>query len=895
MSTQEQAHNAAPMPETLLAAGTEHETAGRWEAARHCYQKAVQIAPDNGDANHRLGVLVARLDGFAASLPFLRAAVKAAPDKGRHWLVLSEALLKAGKPDEALAIIETAIARGLKASAAQTLQARSRAALEAAAAAPRGRGPEPAARTPRPKATAQPSELAALQALFRAGRFGEAAEAASKLCRRKPQEVAAWKIAGASLHALGRLTEACELFRRGAQANPRDAELSYNLGNLLREQEQTEAAVAAYRQALATDPRLLPAYLNLGGLLGQLNRLDEAEATYRQALACDPRDADAQDGLGHVLARQGRHAEAVQAFGQAVRLRPDFADAEINLGTALRALGRLKDAEDAYRRALALAPTSAPACNNLGVLTQGQGRLGEAEAAFRKAVTLNPGFLAATLNLGTLLRDTHRGREAGRAYRRALVLAPDDPDATLNLGNLLREAGRLREAEALYRDALAKHPNNPAYLNNLGITLQALGHDEAAESAFRQALEADPGFIDAQTNLLDTLEHSNRLEALRDQIARARQTCGDHPALTLAAARLLDRDGEPQQARDSLEALDPAVLPQQMQAARLAFLGDLCDRLNDTDAAFASFSQHNQLAAHRAQQQGIDKTRFLARIDACAARFTGDWIATWTTLTTRPERPAPVFLIGFPRSGTTLLDTLLRGHPQIAVVEEKPAISRLRAALASLPGGDPDGLATLDDAQAAHLRQAYFQELDRHLDSDGAVQIDKLPLNAVEVGLLQRVFPDARFLLALRHPCDCVLSCFMHAFRLNDAMANFLTLEDSAHLYDKVMGLLEHYRGTLSLSLHTVRYEALVTDVRATLEPLLAFLGVSWSEAVLDHIATARRRGRIHTPSYNQVTQPLYHRAAGRWTRYGEVMAPVLPILQPWIKRYGYEAAPSDA
>ncbi len=214
----------------------------------------------------------------------------------------------------------------------------------------------------------------------------------------------------------------------------------------------------------------------------------------------------------------------------------------------------------------------------------------------------------------------------------------------------------------------------------------------------------------------------------------------------------------------------------------------------------------------------------------------------------------------------------------------------MRNTLAGIPGGHPDGLATIDPAQLAGLRAFYFAELDQHLDPDdrSAVVIDKMPLNTVYAGLIHRNFPQARFLFAQRHPCDCVLSCFMQDFEINEPMANFLDLEDAARLYDKVMSLWQQYRAVLPLEVHTLRYENLIEAFEETLTPALDFLGVGWDDGIRNYAKTAFRRTWITTPSYNQVTQRLYARARGRWERYREQMQPVLPILLPWVRRFGY-------
>ena len=157
-----------------------------------------------------------------------------------------------------------------------------------------------------------------------------------------------------------------------------------------------------------------------------------------------------------------------------------------------------------------------------------------------------------------------------------------------------------------------------------------------------------------------------------------------------------------------------------------------------------------------------------------------------------------------------------------------------------------------------------------------------------EAGFIHRLFPAAKFILVLRHPCDCVLSCFMQQFALNDAMANFATIEESANLYNEVMSLWQVYCDKLPLEVHTVKYEDVIADTRGTIEPLLSYLGVPWSDNILDYRKTAASRENINTPSYSQVTEKLYSTAAGRWTRYADQMEDVLPVLAPWIEKFGY-------
>jgi len=199
-------------------------------------------------------------------------------------------------------------------------------------------------------------------------------------------------------------------------------------------------------------------------------------------------------------------------------------------------------------------------------------------------------------------------------------------------------------------------------------------------------------------------------------------------------------------------------------------------------------------------------------------------------------------------------------------------------------------LADLDADGIGKLRDAYFAAVEKEIAlRDDALLIDKSPLHMNKVPLIHRLFPDARFILALRHPCDVILSCFMTAFRLNDAMANFLDLRTAAEYYDLSFGHWTNCTSIMPVSVHAIRYEDLVDDAAAQLGPLLDYLDLAWDDSVLDHVSTARARGAITTASYAQVTETMYQRASGRWQRYRQHLEPVLPALAPWAEKFGYE------
>ena len=520
------------------------------------------------------------------------------------------------------------------------------------------------------------------------------------------------------------------------------------------------------------------------------------------------------------------------------------------------------------------------------------GRLPEAERIYRQILQADPRQPVALHFLGVIAHQVGKNEVAVDLIMKALAIRPNEAEAHNNLGAALKELGRLDEAVASYHKALEIQPGLAAAHSNLGVALLGQGKLDEAAASYQKALAIKPDYADALVNLCEVFEKTNRTDALRETVDKARQSFPEDPRFALNEAQLLKLDGDFGAARTVLEATGKGVADARFLGARTYLLGELCDRLGDSRAAYDYFMDSNSRSRNTPEAKRADGRAYRTRVDALAKRFTSDWTAGWRSLESNDGRPDPVFLVGFPRSGTTLLDTILSSHPAVTVVEEMPAVRNMRIAFERLPGGYPDGLAELDPAHLAALRQIYFTELDKHLEPEeqSAVVIDKLPLNAVDAGLIHRILPKARFLFVQRHPCDCVLSCFMQKFKINSAMANFLDLEDAADLYDKVMTLWRQYQTVLPLEIHSLRYESLVESFEETLTPIFDFLGVGWDDGVHAYTETAYRRGMINTPSYNQVTQPLYTRSSGRWERYREQMQPVLPRLLPWARRFGYDA-----
>jgi tetratricopeptide (TPR) repeat protein len=435
----------------------------------------------------------------------------------------------------------------------------------------------------------------------------------------------------------------------------------------------------------------------------------------------------------------------------------------------------------------------------------------------------------------------------------------------------LARAGRAAEAGAAFLEAARLTPDEAPLLLDLARALSALGRYDEAESVYRRA----PSHAASWFERGQLLERGNRLDRLSALIAEAEQA---GVRLAYLDSLALDREGRTKEALAAATAMPVADDP----VRRALLIGRLADKTGDTRTAFAAYGEMNRLVAAAHPGAPAAAAEYRRHVAALNEMLTPAYAAGLAPPLKGP-RPAPVFLVGFPRSGTTLLDTLLMGHVGIHVLEEEPLLQRAAEAL-----GDFAFLPAQDAAGVEHLRGLYFATLDERDPPPGKTIVDKLPLNLLGAPLIHRLFPDARFIFAARHPCDVVLSAFMQNFDLNPAMANFLDLENTARLYDLVLTFWTRCRELLPLDVHVLRYEALVADSEAQMRALIGFLGLEWDDRVLDNEGIAARRGLIATPSYHQVAQPIYATARGRWERYRDQLAPVLPILAPWAERMGY-------
>ena len=424
---------------------------------------------------------------------------------------------------------------------------------------------------------------------------------------------------------------------------------------------------------------------------------------------------------------------------------------------------------------------------------------------------------------------------------------------------------------------------------NLGVAESRAGNSGAAAAAYERALAIAPDDPSAHGGLAHAYEVRHDLKRAKFHAQRALKGNRENDTARIALARALlrEKDFAGAEAAAAPLADAPTGNPEHRVIA-FGVIGDARDRAGDADGAFAAFTAANRISLklHQAWLNAAQQLYHPNGVASMTEFVAAAEVAAWR----RPEAfnsPAPAFLIGFPRSGTTLLDQILSSHSGIACLEEREHLSNALLEVFHEPGRLPH-MGALSDQEINRIRDNYWQRVHEHETlPPGALVVDKFPLNIVVLPLIKAVFPDAKVIFALRDPRDVVLSCYQQRFGMNAAMAQLLDLGSAAAYYDLVLRLYELCRDRLGLPIHQVRYEDVVADLETAARGLSSFLGVGYEAAMLSFQETALKR-EIATPSARQVTQPLYSRSVGRWRRYEQHMRPVLAQLNRWAERFGY-------
>ena len=598
----------------------------------------------------------------------------------------------------------------------------------------------------------------------------------------------------------------------------------------------------------------------------------------RRAVAAHPDDYGLRLFMGMLHSRRMELEEALTHVQKAASLAPSDPLPRTELVRLLIGVGKLDDAERE------LGQGTVQGLEFLRLQAMIYGRRDQPERAaeiFRQIVAMDPRDHESWGNLGSAMLAQGQPHLAIEAFRRALQLRPELLKFHEKLLEAQADAGSGEQALISARELAAANPGSLPAQMTVARLQELLGRPDEAIGTLQLALTGHPDNLPTLLALARLLERANRIDEFTNAVEQIEKLNPHQEDLPLLLARAALRRGELDRALELARAAPETV----DRGLRAQLIGTIEDRLGNSTAAFNAFDEMNRVSELSRDVVAKRSQALRDLVDERAAITTAKWVRSWSFPEQTDNRPEPAFLIGFPRSGTTLLDTFLMGHPELCIAEEKPMLQAVSKKL-----GDYQRLAKLDRPAVSALRDEYFRTASRYLPELGdRLLVDKFPLGAIELGIFHRLFPTGKIIFLKRHPCDVVLSCFFTQFQPTPMLISFQTLEDSAKLYDKVMSFWDHFRSVTSLNVHEVAYEDLVTDPASQLRRLFSFLDVEWDERVTDHQTAAAERRFIASASYAQVIEPLHDRSIGRWKRYRAQLTPVLPILLPWAERLGYE------
>ena len=567
--------------------------------------------------------------------------------------------------------------------------------------------------------------------------------------------------------------------------------------------------------------------------LQRQSRLPEAEGLYRAVLQRLPDHPQALFNLGLIRVRRGEIENAIELFRKALEQNPDFAEAQNAIGIALRLNGREQEALAHYAAALAIKPDYAEVENNLGFALQALGRHAEAVEHFRQALALAPGYFEAETNIGAALRLLHRFAEAIEHYRKALAIRPRSAEAHNNLAAALQLLGQHDEALTEFERALALTPDLASAWHGRGTVLRTLGRLDAAQQSIEKAIAIAP----------------RRAEFYRSLAETKRFVPGDvHGPLIEALAG------------------DIATLSADDQIHLHFALGKFYADLAENERAFGHLLQGNAL---KRGQLAYDEAATMAYLDRIQILFSAAVMRERAG--EGDPSPVPVFIIGMPRSGTSLVEQMLASHPQVHGAGE---LGDFETAVAAL-GGGPEGVPA--DVGGAELRRiaAHYLAAVTPRAPEARHITDKMPANFRFAGLIHLALPNARLVHMRRDPVDTCLSCFSLLFGGEQPFA--YDLAELGRFYRAYEKLMAHWRGVLPPGVMLeVRYEDLVTDFEEQARTILTHCGLDWDDACRDFHKTERP---VHTASAAQVRQPLYRTSVGRWRPPDAVLRPLLDAL----------------
>ena len=690
-----------------------------------------------------------------------------------------------------------------------------------------------------------------------------------------------------SLHSRGKIKEALEKYNLLIQNKIYDPRILNNLGTIYSQIKQIDKAILFFEESIKKFPDCIEAYPNLANVLMAKGRSNTAKNILNEAIELNPKYLRSYSIMAGILVGEGNLQKAEFFLKKSLEINPKDINALVNLACVMKDSGNPKQAEKFLKDALKINPSFDFALTNLGAVLNELEKFDEGEQYLRKALSINSSSPMALNNLGNILSNKKNNKEAELCYRKAIEIKSDFSIAYNNLGSLLSKQGNLIEAEKFTQKAINFNPKFELAYVNLGTIKIDLDKLKEAEELFLSAIEINEKYNYAYSNLFRLYETTNKISKLKNKIESLNQNENIINEILMFKARISFREKDFITAKKYIDQVSNEWIKNTDHSTNLlywSFRAFIEEKVKNYDEAFKCFEK-SQL---NLKYENTNPKIFLDYITTYRKNINKDAFLA-KTKGTKIIKDSPVFLIGFPRSGTTLLDTILRSHPEIDVLEEKPLINSVEQIIKSKFKCSLDKLHDLKSKDLDYLRNHYLEILRNNCDNKNAkILIDKFPFQTVCLPLINLLFPNSKIIFTHRNPYDTVLSCFQQSFEPNNAMANFRSIESASRIYDLTMTIWLDYKEKLKINHITSKYEDLIEDFDKHILKILNFLDVSWDENIKNYRNTAHDRGKINTPSSSQVVQPLYKSSIDKWKNYEKYFKNSNRYLHKWISYFKY-------
>lgn len=638
-----------------------------------------------------------------------------------------------------------------------------------------------------------------------------------------------------------------------------------------------EGAIAVCREALAEDPDDINFTALMGAVLLKARRLDEAEQQLRRAIALAPSFAKPHEDLGLLLLQRRRNEEAEDVLRRAVTLDPELEQAHFHLGRALLANGKTDEADEAFERCFALNPEKGRLAE--AARLHRSGKVEEAERLYRRVLKDNPKNVTALRLLGVIAMQSGHPENAEELLSKAVRLAPDFTGAIIDLGRLHQDQHRLAEAIECFEKAVETDPRSSHGHFLLAAALAPAARTAAAAAAYRRAIELKPEHAGAWLGLGHTLKTLGRrpeaIEAYRECI-RLKPGNGES-WWSLANLKTYPLGDEDIQAMEA--ALETPDLNEQSEVNFLFAMAKAWEDREDYDRAWHYYDKGNR---RQRMRENYDPVQTEVNNDAIVEVFSEEFLAVNEGIGCAD--PAPIFIVGLPRSGSTLIEQILASHSQVEGTAELPYLGRVATSLNRNRADGvnyPQAVRELKGPNFEALGRRYLEHASLHRVEGLPRFIDKMPNNFPTVGFAHLILPRAKIIDARRHPMDSCLSCYRQLFARGQTFTYDLT--DIGEYFLQYQRMMDHWHAVLPGRVLTVQYEDLVADFDNQVRRLLDYCELPWEDACLNFHETDRP---VRTASSEQVRQPIYQGAVGFWRRYEEHLDELAEVLEPVLARY---------